>query len=90
MSRISSDIDFDKTGKQVSYLAVPDTYFHAQGSRPDPSILASLDYVRLLWATLFGYLIFDQLPGVATWFGAIIVIAAAIFTINGERGVNAV
>jgi len=39
ISRISSDIDFDKIGKQVSYLAVPDTYFHAQGSRPDANIL---------------------------------------------------
>ena len=50
----------------------------------EASLLASLDYVRLLWATLFGYLIFDQLPGVATWFGAVIVIAAAIFTIYRE------
>jgi drug/metabolite transporter (DMT)-like permease len=50
----------------------------------EASLLASLDYVRLLWATLFGFLIFDQLPGMATWFGAAIVVAAAIFTIYRE------
>jgi drug/metabolite transporter (DMT)-like permease len=50
----------------------------------EASLLASLDYVRLLWATLFGFLIFDHLPGISTWFGAAIVIAAAIFTIYRE------
>ncbi len=50
----------------------------------EASLLASLDYVRLLWATLFGFLVFDQLPGLPTWFGAVIVVAAAIFTIYRE------
>ena len=50
----------------------------------EASLLASLDYVRLLWATLFGYLVFDQFPGGAMWFGAAIVIAAAVFTIYRE------
>ncbi|MCP4187014.1 MAG: DMT family transporter [Gammaproteobacteria bacterium] len=50
----------------------------------EASLLASLDYVRLLWATLFGYLVFGHLPGVPTWVGASIVIAAAIFTIYRE------
>ncbi|MCH8177175.1 MAG: DMT family transporter, partial [Proteobacteria bacterium] len=50
----------------------------------EASLLASLDYVRLLWATLFGFLVFDQLPGLPTWFGAAIVVVAAIFTIYRE------
>ena len=50
----------------------------------EASLLASLDYVRLLWATLFGFLIFDQFPGGSIWFGASIVIAAAIFMIYRE------
>ncbi len=50
----------------------------------EASLLASLDYVRLLWATLFGYLVFGHLPGMPTWAGASIVIAAAIFTIYRE------
>ena len=50
----------------------------------EASLLASLDYVRLLWATLLGYLVFDQFPGLSTWIGAAIVIAAAIFMIYRE------
>ena len=50
----------------------------------EASLLASLDYVRLLWATLFGYLIFDQFPGGSIWLGATIVVAAAIFMIYRE------
>ncbi|MCP4490281.1 MAG: DMT family transporter [Gammaproteobacteria bacterium] len=50
----------------------------------EASLLASLDYVRLLWATLFGYLVFGHIPGMPTWVGASIVIAAAVFTIYRE------
>lgn len=50
----------------------------------EASLLASLDYVRLLWATLFGFLVFSHVPGAATWVGASIVIAAAIFTVYRE------
>ena len=50
----------------------------------EASLLASLDYVRLLWATLFGFLVFGHFPGVPTWVGASIVITAAVFTIYRE------
>ncbi len=50
----------------------------------EASLLASLDYVRLLWATLLGYLVFDQFPDGSTWLGAAIVVAAAIFMIYRE------
>lgn len=60
----------------------------------EASLLASLDYVRLLWATLFGFLVFEQFPGLPTWIGAAIVVAAAIFTIYREarrqRGLHTV
>ena len=50
----------------------------------EASLLASLDYVRLLWATLLGWLVFSHFPGAPTWIGAGVVIAAAIFTIYRE------
>ncbi|MFT5221451.1 MAG: drug/metabolite transporter (DMT)-like permease [Planctomycetota bacterium] len=50
----------------------------------EASLLASLDYIRLLWATMLGYLVFGELPGVPTWIGAAIVICAAIFMIYRE------
>ena len=50
----------------------------------EASLLASLDYVRLIWATILGYIVFSHFPGAPTWVGASIVIAAAIFTIYRE------
>lgn len=66
----------------VSYFAQKgNIYAYKWG---EASMLASLDYVRLLYATLFGYLIFDSFPGIGTWVGAGIIVAAAIFTVHRE------
>lgn len=50
----------------------------------EASLLASLDYVRLLFATLLGYILFDQLPALSTWIGAGIIVTAAVFTVLRE------
>ncbi len=50
----------------------------------EASVLASLDYVRLLYAAVFGYLLFSNLPGNQTWIGASIIIAASVYTIRRE------
>ena len=50
----------------------------------EASVMAALDYVRLLYATLLGWLVFATLPTVATWVGASIVVAASIYTIWRE------
>ena len=66
----------------VSYLSQKGNIYAFKHG--EASLLASLDYVRLLWATWLGYLVFDHFPGPATWIGAAIVISAAIFTIYRE------
>lgn len=50
----------------------------------EASVLASLDYIRLIYSTILGYLIFSNLPGNQTWIGATIIIAASIYTIRRE------
>lgn len=50
----------------------------------EASLLASLDYVRLLYAAAFGWLIFSTLPGPATWIGAGLIVASSIYTIWRE------
>ena len=50
----------------------------------EASVLASLDYVRLIYATLFGYLIFNSFPGINTWAGAGLIVTAAIYTVYRE------
>lgn len=50
----------------------------------EASLLASLDYVRLIFATIFGYFLFQQLPQFSTWLGAGIIVLAAVFTVYRE------
>jgi drug/metabolite transporter (DMT)-like permease len=66
----------------VSYFAQKaNIYAFSYG---EASLLASLDYVRLIYATLFGWLLFNELPGLSTWVGASIIVAASIFTVYRE------
>lgn len=51
----------------------------------EASLLASLDYVRLLYATVFGWLLFTELPSMSTWVGASIIVVASVFTVYRER-----
>ena len=50
----------------------------------EATAIASLDYTRLLYATIFGALIFSQWPRVETLIGAAIIIAASIYTVRRE------
>jgi drug/metabolite transporter (DMT)-like permease len=45
-------------------------------ARAEAARLAPVHYVALLWGTLYGYLFFGHLPGVATLIGAALVVAA--------------
>lgn len=50
----------------------------------EASLLASLDYVRLLYATALGWLLFSQLPQLSTGIGALVIVAASIYTVHRE------
>ena len=50
----------------------------------EASMLASLDYTRLIYAVILGFFLFDQLPGMSTMVGAVIIVAAAVFTVQRE------
>ena len=43
------------------------------------STILSMDYTSLIWATMFGYLIWDNWPGPATWIGAPIIIGCGLY-----------
>ena len=51
----------------------------------EASVMASLDYVRLIYAVFFGWLLFENLPDFWTWFGAMIIIGASVYTIHREN-----
>lgn len=66
----------------VSYVAQRANIFAYKHG--EASLLASLDYVRLLFATVIGYFLFQQLPQFSTWVGAGIIVVAAVFTVYRE------
>ncbi len=51
----------------------------------EASLLAPLEYTRILYATLIGLVVFGDLPGINTLIGATIVILASAYTLHRER-----
>lgn len=49
------------------------------------SVVVPMDYTSLIWATLFGWLIFGTLPAAATAIGAPIIIASGLYIIWREH-----
>ena len=70
----------------ISYIA---QMFNIMAYRyGEASVMASLDYVRLVYATIFGWLVFSNLPDKNTWIGAAVIVAASIYTIHRETRVK--
>jgi drug/metabolite transporter (DMT)-like permease len=49
------------------------------------ALVMPMDYSALLWASLLGWLLFQQLPSHWTWLGAPIVIAAGLVILWREQ-----
>mgnify|MGYP002631960952 CR=1 FL=1 len=49
------------------------------------SVLQPLNYILLVWATVLGYLLFDQLPDGPTFLGGAIIVSSGLFVMFRER-----
>lgn len=49
------------------------------------STVVPMDYSGLIWATLFGWLLFDALPSSATWLGAPLIIGSGLYIVWREH-----
>ena len=49
------------------------------------SVVAPFDYTALIWATLMGWLFWDEVPVFATYLGAAVIIASGIYIVWRER-----
>ena len=47
-------------------------------------VVAPLQYTLLLWGTMYGYLIFGQMPDLWTWVGALIIVITGLYTLHRE------
>ena len=54
-------------------------------SQAPASLLAPFNYTALVWATLFGYLFFAELPDPLTVLGAAVVVGAGLYVWHRER-----
>ena len=50
----------------------------------DSAVVFPLEFTRLLWAGLFGYLFFSELPDIWTWLGASIIVISTFFFLRRE------
>src|SRR6202521_5407732 len=64
----------------LSHIFLTESYRHAPASA-----VAPFDYVALLWAFLFGYVLFGEIPTAYVYAGAAIVAGAGLFVIWRER-----
>lgn len=51
----------------------------------EASVLAPTHYTLIIWATLYGFLVFDQLPDAWTLLGTGIIVAAGLYTWHRHR-----
>jgi S-adenosylmethionine uptake transporter len=48
-------------------------------------VVAPVQYTLLIWSTMYGYLVFAQLPDLWTWVGALIIVGTGFYTFHRER-----
>ena len=53
--------------------------------RGEAALLAPLQYLEIVGATLFGYLVFADFPDAPTWFGIALIVASGLYIAHRER-----
>jgi drug/metabolite transporter (DMT)-like permease len=51
----------------------------------DASVLAPFQYIQLLWVSIFGFLLFSEVPDIWTIAGAAFIIGSGLYTAHRER-----
>ncbi len=64
----------------LSHIFLTESYRYASAST-----VAPFDYVAMLWAFLFGYVFFDEIPSLSVFAGSAIVAGSGLFVIWRER-----
>ena len=49
--------------------------------RSEAAFVAPFEYVTMVMAIIWGYLIFDDLPDAASWFGMMLIIASGLYMV---------
>ena len=57
-------------------------------SNADAVVIAPFDYTAIIWATILGYLLFGDLPGLPVVIGCGVIVASGIYIIYRENQVR--
>ena len=52
-------------------------------------VIAPYEYTAMVWAVIFGYLIWDDVPGIATVVGTVIIVASGLYIVHRETVLQA-
>jgi drug/metabolite transporter (DMT)-like permease len=67
----------------LSHILLTESYRYATAS-----VVAPFDYVSLLWAFFFGYMLFNEIPSLYVYAGAVVVAGSGLFVIWRERALG--
>ena len=62
------------------YIVIKEAY-----QRASASMLAPFQYFQIIWATIYGLLVFDVAPDGWTWLGTAIIIASGLYVWSREQ-----
>ena len=48
------------------------------------TVVEPMSYFRLIWAAMFGFLLFGEVPGIWTWVGTVIIVTGALLLTRDE------
>jgi drug/metabolite transporter (DMT)-like permease len=55
----------------------------------DITVVMPLDFTKLIWSAIIGYLVFAEIPDVWTWVGGTVIFSAVIYIAYREKHVRA-
>lgn len=53
--------------------------------RASAAVIAPYDYLHMIWAVLFGWVFWGELPGMRTWAGTAIIVASGMYILFREK-----
>ena len=53
-------------------------------SKAQASLLAPFNYSKLIWVTLLGFFVFDDIPALNTLIGSTVIVAAGLYVLYRE------
>lgn len=58
-------------------------------SLADTAVILPFEFLKLVWAALFGFIFFADIPGLSTWIGGAVIFVSAAYIAYRERQANA-